>query len=125
MTTQTTTDTIRQVQAEFDRAELYDDRETLRRLIADDFLSIGPRGFILNKDQWINRHNQFSYQALDTSEMDVRLHDGTAIVRNVQKNRATYDNHPVELTVRVSQVWVNQQGEWRLAAIQFSPMAEG
>jgi hypothetical protein len=125
MTTQTTTDTIRQVQAEFDRAELYDDRETLRRLIADDFLSIGPRGFILNKDTWINRHNQFSYQALDTSEMDVRLHDGTAIVRNVQKNRATYDNHPVELTVRVSQVWVNQQGEWRLAAIQFSPMAEG
>jgi hypothetical protein len=125
MTTQTTTGTIRQVQAEFDRAELYDDRETLRRLIADDFLSIGPRGFILNKDQWINRHNQFSYQALDTSEMDVRLHDGTAIVRNVQKNRATYDNHPVELTVRVSQVWVNQQGEWRLAAIQFSPMAEG
>jgi len=117
-------DTIRRVQAEFDRAELHADRESLRRLLTDDFLSIGPKGFILTKDQWIDRHDQFSYQALDTSEMDVRLHNGAAIVRNVQRNRATYDGHPVELAVRVGQVWVNEQGQWRLTAIQFSPMAE-
>lgn len=118
-------DTIRALQDEFDRAELHADAETLERLLADDFLSIGPRGFLLDKEEWIGRHVHFTYHELETSEMDIRLYDRTAIVRNVQRNRATYKNQHVELAVRVSQVWVNQQDGWRLAAIQFSPLAEG
>jgi hypothetical protein len=119
-------DTIRKLQQDFDDAELHADRERLKQLIAEDFLSIGPKGFVLNKDEWIGRHVHFKYHALDTSEMDVRLYDKTAIVRDVQKNRATYQDQTVQLTVRVSQVWVKQEdGEWRLAAIQFSPMPDG
>lgn len=114
---------IRRIQREFDEAELNADTETLRRLIADDFLSIGPKGFLLDKEAWIERHTHFEYHALDTSEVDVRLYDQAAIVRNVQHNRATYDGETMELRVRVSQVWVNRHGLWRLAAIQFSPMA--
>ncbi len=50
------------------------------------------------------------------------MYDNTAIVRNVQRNRATYRDDEMALTVRFSQVWVNQHGAWRMAAIQFSPM---
>jgi hypothetical protein len=57
--------------------------------------------------------------------MDIRLYDKTAIVRNVRRNRATYQDQHVELAVRVSQVWVERQDGWRLAGIQFSPLAEG
>lgn len=64
---------IAQLQIRFDRAELNGDRETLRELIASDFLSIGPKGFVLDKEQWINRHDQFTYGELSTSEMDTRL----------------------------------------------------
>lgn len=119
-------DTIRRLQEEFDRAELHADTERLRELIADDFLAIGPKGFILNKEEWIGRHAHFTYHALDTSAMDIRLYDKTAIVRNIQKNRAAYQGEEMELTVRVSQVWVQQQdGAWRLVAIQFSPLTQG
>jgi hypothetical protein len=117
-------ETIRTLQSEFDTAELEADAETLQRLLADDFLSIGPRGFVLDKDEWINRHVHFRYENLETSEMDIRLYAGTAIVRNIQRNKATYKDQGVELAVRVSQVWVNQQDQWRLTAIQFSPLAE-
>ena len=117
-------DTILRLQHEFDQAERDADTKRLEELIADDFLSIGPKGFILNKEEWIGRHIHFKYQALDTSEMDIRFYDKTAIVRNIQKNRATYQDQEVSLTVRVSQVWINQQEDtWRLVAIQFSPMA--
>jgi hypothetical protein len=116
-------DVIQKLQEEFDQAELRADTEKLRKLIGDDFLSIGPKGFVLDKPAWIERHVHFKYEALDTSEMDIRLYGKTAIVRDVQRNRATYKGEEVRLTVRVSQVWVgSSDGEWRLVAIQFSPM---
>jgi hypothetical protein len=115
---------IRDVQNEFDKAELHADTKKLDQLLTDDFLSIGPRGFVLNKEQWINRHKQFRYEQLDTSEMNIRLYGDTAIVTDIQKNKATFNNEPVSLSVRVSQVWIHENSQWKLASIQFSPMAE-
>ena len=53
-------DTIRALQNEFDASELHAETETLQRLIADGFLSIGPRGFVLDKQEWTDRHVQFT-----------------------------------------------------------------
>jgi|SRR5215208_6615355 len=119
-----TKEPIRALQDEFDKAELHADTATVQRLLADDFLSIGPRGFILDKKEWINRHVHFKYHKLETGDMDLRLYDKTANVRDMERNKASYKDEPVELAVRVSQVWVKQQEEWRLAAIQFSPLTE-
>jgi hypothetical protein len=119
-----TKEKVRDIQNEFDKAELHADTKKLDQLLTDDFLSIGPRGFVLNKEQWINRHKQFRYEQLDTSEMNIRLYGDTAIVTDIQKNKATFNNEPVSLSVRVSQVWVHENSQWKLASIQFSPMAE-
>lgn len=117
-------DEVIEAQREFDEAELRADRDALERLIGEDFLSIGPRGFVLDKREWIDRHDQFRYHELATSEMDVRRYGDTAIVRNVQRNHASYADQEVRLAVRVSQVWVRADGAWRIVAIQFSPLAE-
>jgi hypothetical protein len=119
-----TKEQVRDVQNEFDKAELHADTKKLDQVLTDDFLSIGPRGFVLNKEQWINRHKQFRYEQLDTSEMNIRLYGDTAIVTDTQKNKATFNNEPVSLSVRVSQVWILENSQWKLASIQFSPMAE-
>jgi ketosteroid isomerase-like protein len=117
-------DDVRETQDRFDRAELTADRDVLHDLIAEDFLSIGPRGFVLDKQQWIGRHDEFHYEQLETSEMDVRSYGDTAVVRNVQRNRATYQGRPTAVAVRVGQVWVRRDERWQLVAIQFSPLAE-
>lgn len=118
------TDEVLAVQERFDRAELDGDRDTLRVLLDDDFLSIGPKGFVLDKEAWIGRHDFFTYHELESSEVDVRAYGGTVIVRNIQSNRATSSGHPVQIVTRVSQVWVRGSEGWRLAAIQFSPAAD-
>jgi len=116
---------VEQAQKRFDAAELAGDAETLENLLTDDFLSIGPKGFVLTKSEWIGRHVHFTYHALDVSEVDIRLYGDAAIVRNVQRNRATYDGNETAIAVRVSQTWVRQVDAWQLAGIQFSPLAEG
>jgi ketosteroid isomerase-like protein len=116
---------IEQAQNRFDAAELAGDTETLENLLTDDFQSIGPKGFVLTKPEWIGRHVHFTYHALDVSEVDVRVYGDAAIVRNIQRNRATYNGNETAIAVRVSQTWVRQGDAWRLAGIQFSPLADG
>jgi hypothetical protein len=118
-------DDIGDLQRAFDDAELRADAGRLDELLADDFLSIGEQGYQLDKRQWIDRHGDFRYLAIDTSEVDVRHYDKAAIVRCVQRSRATWQGSQLTLAVRLSQVWVHQPGGWRLAGIQFSPLAAG
>lgn len=112
------------LQNKFDKAELRADTAALQELLADDFFSIGPKGFVLDKQQWIDRHIQFSYQKLETSDIKIRVYGNTAIVTDIQENEAKYKDEPVKLKVRVCQVWIKQENKWQLVSIQFSPLAE-
>jgi hypothetical protein len=113
---------IRELQQAFDDAELHADTDRLNSLLADDFVSIGERGFQLDKRQWIARHADFAYLSLETAELDVRCYDHAAIVRCVQHSQASWRGDAMTLTVRPSQVWIELPGGWRLAGIQFSPL---
>jgi hypothetical protein len=119
------TDDILELQRAFDDAELHADTDRLGALLADDFLSIGERGFQLGKTQWIDRHRDFRYLAIETSEVDVRRYEKAAIVRCVQRSRASWRGDPMTLAVRLSQVWIHQAEGWRLAGIQFSTLDSG
>jgi hypothetical protein len=114
---------ILDLQSDFDDAELQADTQRLDALLVDDFLSIGERGFVLDKQQWVGRHGDFRYLSIETSEVDVRRYERTAILRCVQHSRATWRGDTMTLATRVSQVWIEQPAGWRLAAIQFSTLA--
>jgi hypothetical protein len=118
-------DDILELQRAFDDAELHGDADRLGVLLADDFLSIGEQGFQLGKQEWIGRHGDFRYLAVETTEVDVRRYDKTAIVRCVQRSRASWRGEQMTLAVRLSQVWIQQTDGWRLEALQFSTLGSG
>jgi ketosteroid isomerase-like protein len=62
---------------------------------------------------------------METTEVHVRRYDGAAIVRCVQRSRASWRGEPMTLAVRLSQVWIRQADGWRLAGIQFSTLDSG
>jgi hypothetical protein len=113
---------LRELHQAFCDAELHADTDRLNALLADDFTSIGERGYLLGKQQWIDRHADFAYLALTTTELDVRRYDRAAIIRCVQCSRATWHGEVMTLTVRLSQVWIEGPGGWQLAGIQFSSL---
>jgi hypothetical protein len=117
-------DDLLRSQQEFDRAELHADVDRLASLLADDFLSIGERGYILNKNQWTARHADFAYLSATSLDLDVRRYERCAIIRDIHHSRATWRGQEMTLKTRRSQVWVEQPEGWKLAAIQFSSLPE-
>ena len=118
-------DDILELRQAFDDAELRGEADRLDALLADDFLSIGEQGYQLGKREWIDRHRDFRYLSLETTELDVRHYGPTAIVRCAQRSRASWRGQEMALAVRLSQVWIQEPGGWQLVAIQFSTLGTG
>src|SRR5829696_5292093 len=110
-------------------AELRGDTVTLGRILADDFIAVGPRGFMLSREQWLSRHDSGSltYGAFEWDEVEVRVHGDAAVMICRQSARAVYRNgdvrHEIEDQSRTTLVFVEEQGRWLLLGLHLSPIA--
>ena len=105
-------------------AELAGDVTALQTLTTDDFALVGPLGFVLQKDEWLDRHRS---GALTTEELawhpeSLRRHQGTAIAIGTQRQRSRYQGHPVEAHLRATHVLLHLDDRWRVASTHLSPI---
>ncbi len=106
-------------------AELRGDVAFLERTLADDFIGIGPRGFMLTKEEWMARHRSgdLKYESLKLEEQKIRLYGDTAAVltgREITKGK--YQGRDTQGEFRKTEVFVKQNGRWLLASLQLSPI---
>ncbi|MGX6605255.1 nuclear transport factor 2 family protein [Micromonosporaceae bacterium Da 78-11] len=116
-------DDIHRLHRAFDEAESRGDAEALDTLLADDFRSIGERGYVLDKAQWLGKFTEFSYLSLTSSDVEVCCYGHAAILRCVHRSHSVWRGQQMALSVRVGQTWVELPEGWRLAGIQFSSLA--
>ncbi len=110
------------------RAELLGDVVVLGDVLAPDFRGIGPRGFILTKEDWLAKHRtgDLKYEAFERSEMTVRTYGDAAIMTSRESTKAFYKGREVPGgDYRATHVFVRQRGRWRLAGVQLSPILPG
>src|SRR6266436_569591 len=98
-------------------AELHGDTAFLERTLTDDFIGIGPLGFMLTKQEWLTRHRSgdLKYEAFNLDEVKVRLYNDAAILIGRQVQNAAYRGNPIQGQFRTTLVFVQQQEQWRLA----------
>src|SRR6266487_7033713 len=63
-------------------AELRGDATFLERILADDYIGIGPLGFMLTKQEWLARHQSgdLKYESFNLDEVQVRVYNDDATV---------------------------------------------
>jgi ketosteroid isomerase-like protein len=107
-------------------AELHGDVAFLERTLADDFIGIGPLGFMLTKQEWLARHQSgdMKYDVHTLDEVRVRDYTEAAIAIGRLTQQATYRGNPINAQLRTTLVFVHQAGQWRLASLQFSSIAQ-
>ncbi|MET8798022.1 nuclear transport factor 2 family protein [Nocardia sp. NPDC004568] len=105
-------------------AELGGDAAELDRLGTDDFTLVGAAGFVLDRRQWLGRFGTggLRMERLDWTSESVRVYGDAAVVVGIQEQQATFAGARADGRFRVTHTAVRQDGDWRLASIQFSPL---
>lgn len=115
-----TTD-IDQLLSTWTQAERDGDAATLDRLLADDFVGIGPVGFVLDKPTWLGRFQQgLAYESLELDDVLVRRYGDSALVVAHQHAAGKHADTPTPPDTRVSFSVVTDGDHLRIAAIQYS-----
>ena len=119
----TTTDQIRDLGARWVEAELAADVDTLESLVADDFRLVGPFGFVLDKEQWLDRYRSgdFTTSALTWHDVDVREYGDSAVAIGTYSQEAAYQGSPSNGDFRSTHVFIRDGRRWMIAGMQLSP----
>ncbi len=108
-------------------AEQRGDTDFLERTLTDDFVGIGPRGFLLTKAQWLARYQTGSLRnasfALD--DVAVRVYGDTAVLTGRQVQQTEYRDPGGQFRdasgeFRATLTCVRQAGRWQIAGWQAS-----
>lgn len=122
--TSTTDEQIRELGRQWVAAEQQGDVATLDAITVEDFTLVGPLGFVLDKEQWLDRYRT---GALDTrslawDEVEVRDYGSAAVAIGCHTQQATYQGRSVDGRFRATHIAVRSGGRWLLAGVQLSPI---
>jgi ketosteroid isomerase-like protein len=106
-------------------AERDGDAETTERLLADDFVGIGPVGYQLSKTAWLHRQTSgdLHYDELRLDDIATRQYGACAVTTARWNACGTAQGHPIPETTRLTLISVREHGDWRMAGIHFSFIA--
>lgn len=107
-------------------AELGGDVAFLDRTLSDDFVGVGPLGFLLSKHEWLARHQtgELKYSVHTFDEARARVYGEAAIVIGRLTQEAAYRGNPINTQLRTTLVFVRQDGQWRLAGVHFCAIGQ-
>ena len=122
------TEQLQSLGADWAAAESSGDIGYLGRILTDDFVAIGPRGFMLTKEQWLSRHEagNLRYESFGLDEVQVRLYGDAAVMVCRQSAEGAYEDengrYDIHEQFRATLIFVKQRENWLLAGLQLSPI---
>jgi ketosteroid isomerase-like protein len=121
----TTHENVDAVLSRWTAAEVGGGTAALQQLIAEEFTGVGPLGFTLSKQDWLDRHapGALAYTSFELTEMQVHDYGDTATVIGRQHADGTYQGHPTPSDMRITLVLRRAQDEWQIAVAHMSFIA--
>jgi ketosteroid isomerase-like protein len=97
-------------------AEQRNDAEALDKLLAEDFVGVGPLGFVLGRQQWLGRFgNGLENRSFAVEDAQVRDYGTAAVVIAVLTQETSFQGDDNSGRFRLSLVAVRPADRWLLA----------
>lgn len=106
-------------------AERAGDVAALERLLADDFLAVGPLGFFLSRQDWLDRHatGALTYRTFELTDTRIRQYGDVTVVVGTQTGEGAYRGQPVPPATRITLLVAGAEAGPRLAGVHYSFIA--
>jgi len=109
---------------EWAAAEQRGDAAFLEGALTDDFVGVGPLGFMLNKGQWLGRYaGGLAYESFALDELEARFYGDAVVATCRQVQAGEFQGNDVGGEFRATLVFVEKEGGWLLAGWHASPIA--
>ena len=111
---------VAELEEQVRKAVIKADTSVLERYLADNFVGIGPNGIADDKSHTIQalKDGTVKYTAIDVSEENVRMYGNTGIYNGRGNVKMTINGQPLTADVRVTIVWIKQNGHWKRVSFQ-------
>lgn len=127
MTSRDTQQQLNSLSEAWAAAEGGGDATFFQRTLTDDFVGVGPLGFMLTKTDSVQRFTpgNLKYESFSWDDVKTRVYGDAAVMIGRQTQKASYQDKVMEGQFRTTLIWVHQQGRWLLAGFHTSPIAQG
>jgi hypothetical protein len=118
---------IMELLTRFAEAQRLSDVDDLSGLLTEDFKLVGPLGFVVPKQEWLEqfRTGMLQIESLDWDEIDIRTHaySYSAIAIGRLTQAASFARKPAGGQFRVTAIAIGHGTSWQLAGTHYSPIA--
>ena len=110
---------------EWSSAEEQGDHRSLDVLLGQDFVGVGPRGFVRSRAEWLERYSTGTVRnaSFEVSDLRIRSYGETAVVVAAQTQQSVNGDADASGAFRFTLVIVRQDGRLQLAGLHLSPNA--
>ena len=117
-------DAIQELERAWYQAEMRADTGTLEAISTSDFTLVGPLGFILDKEQWLERYRSGDLvtDSLSLEDPAIRVYGDAAVTLARHIQRASYKGRLADGQFRTTHIAVRDDSGWLLAGIHLSPI---
>jgi ketosteroid isomerase-like protein len=101
-------------------ASLRRDADFVQRALAEDYVAITPLGQVTTKQDTLSarKSGQLRYQAIDVTDMVVRVYGDTAVVTARADVKGRQLGEDFSGPYRYTRVWVRHNGHWQMVSYQ-------
>lgn len=104
------------------------DMDRLRTLIHPDFVLIGTRStgpFVMHRDEWLDAIQRREVETIDLEVRDATALNGVMVGTVYAQWKVKYLGRLIQDCVLLTDVWVNDDGQWRAIRRHSTPAPQG
>jgi ketosteroid isomerase-like protein len=110
---------------ELREATLRNDAKATDRLLADDWINVGPDGSVTDKKGLLKIIKDFKFHSITDEDTRIRIFGDSAVVTGASvRVLSGPGGRPVTRKVRFTRVWVNREDGWVVVSAQSTVIAD-
>ena len=111
----TSEEELLRVEKEFAEAIVKKDLEGIERLVADDWIIIGPDGEIVERPRFFEviKSGAMTHDTMESEDFRIRVYADSAVVIGITRTKGKFMGQEFSTQERATDVFVKRDGRWQ------------